>query len=78
MRIWKVGIVGCGVISRAYVKGLAPFEHVAIAAVADLNPNAAAALAAEIGCPALEVEDLLDRSDIDIVLNLTIPKAHAE
>ncbi len=78
MKVWQIGIVGCGVISRAYVKGLALFDHVAIAAVADLNPDAAAALAAEIGCPALEVDALLDRSDIDIVLNLTIPKAHAE
>lgn len=78
MKVWQVGIVGCGVISRAYVKGLAPFDHVVIAAVADLNPEAAAALASEIGCPALSVDALLDRSDIDIVLNLTIPKAHAE
>ena len=77
-KVWQVGIVGCGVISRAYVKGLAPFDHVAIAAVADLNPEAAAALAAEVGCPALSVDALLERPDIDIVLNLTIPKAHAE
>ncbi len=78
MKVWNIGLVGCGTISRAYVKGLAAYDHVRIAAVADIDSAATAKLAQEIDCPALAVRDLLARDDIDIVLNLTIPRAHAE
>lgn len=78
MKIWNVGLVGCGTISRAYVKGLAPYAHVALACVADINSDAAQRLAAETGCPALSVSELMASDQVDIVLNLTIPKAHAE
>ncbi len=78
MRIWNIGLVGCGTISRAYVKGLKPYSHVRIAAVADIVPEAANMLAQEIGCPACEVSELMGSGDVDIVLNLTIPIAHAE
>lgn len=78
MKIWNIGLVGCGTISRAYVKGLAPYDHVRIAAVADINPEAATRLAQEIGCPVYAVDDLMAQDDVDIVLNLTIPKSHAE
>lgn len=78
MKIWKVGIVGCGTISRAYVEGLKPYPHVTLTAVADIHSEAAAALASEIGCPTLSVEELVHSDEVDIVLNLTIPQAHAE
>ncbi len=78
MKVWNIGLVGCGTISRAYVKGLAPYAQVRIAAVADIMPAAAARLAQEIGCPACTVDELMARDDVDIVLNLTIPKAHAD
>jgi predicted dehydrogenase len=49
-----------------------------IAACADLNRSAAEKRAAEFGIPrVLEVDELLADNSIDIVLNLTVPKAHA-
>ena len=78
MKVWNVGLVGCGTISRNYVRGLALYEHLALACVADINPRAAQRLSAETGCPAASVPELLARDDVDIVLNLTVPKAHAD
>jgi predicted dehydrogenase len=76
----KVGVVGCGNISGIYLTNLAKkFENVEVTAVADLVPERAQAKAAEHGIPrACSVEELLADPAIEIVLNLTIPLAHAE
>lgn len=76
--IQRVGIIGCGNISAAYLANAKLFKTFAFMACSDLNPTAAAARAAEFGIEALSVDDLLQRPDIDIVLNLTIPSVHAE
>ncbi|BCB76307.1 hypothetical protein Pflav_027170 [Phytohabitans flavus] len=75
----RVGIVGLGVISRAYLKTLVGHPSLRITAVADLDPARSEAAAAEIpGAEAMPVERLLASADVDTVLNLTIPAAHAE
>jgi predicted dehydrogenase len=75
----NVGIVGCGNISGIYLKNGAVFEDIAIAAVADIDMDRARARAAEYGVPrACSVDELLADPQIDIVINLTIPAAHAE
>ncbi|TDC44452.1 Gfo/Idh/MocA family oxidoreductase [Micromonospora sp. KC207] len=75
----RVGVVGLGVISRAYLDTLADHPAVSIVAVADLDASRSAAVAAMIpGAEALSVEHLFDRPDVQTVLNLTIPAAHAE
>jgi predicted dehydrogenase len=71
-----VGIIGCGVISGAYLQAAQGFPQLEIRALADLDPAAAAARAQEFGVAATTVEGLLARDDVEIVLNLTIPKAH--
>ena len=75
----KVGIIGCGNISGIYMKNLKSFEEIELAACADLDVDRAKAKAAERdiarGCT---VEELLSDEDIEIVVNLTIPAAHAE
>ncbi|MEU7723556.1 Gfo/Idh/MocA family protein [Streptomyces tibetensis] len=74
----RVGIVGLGVISRAYLDTLAGHPAVRITAVADLDASRSAAVAAELpGARALTVEELLSSPDVDTVLNLTTPAAHA-
>ena len=55
----KLGIVGCGNISDAYLKGAARSKLVAVKAVADLVPEAAAKRAEEYGVAAVPVEDML-------------------
>lgn len=75
----RVGIIGCGVISGIYLKNLPTFEAVEVVACADLVLERAQARAAEFRVPrACLPEDLLADPSIDLVVNLTIPKAHAE
>ncbi len=75
----KVGIIGCGNIFPAYIKGSRVFDILEIAACADLMPERAAARAKEFNIPkALSVEEMLSDPDIDVVINLTIPVAHSD
>ncbi|MEU0411907.1 Gfo/Idh/MocA family oxidoreductase [Streptomyces griseorubiginosus] len=75
----RIGVVGLGVISRAYLDTLVGRAAVRVTAVADLDATRSAAVAAELpGVRALSVEELLNSPDVDTVLNLTIPAAHAE
>ena len=75
----KVGVVGCGKISGIYLKNCQQvFRDVEVAACADMVHERAAAQAAEYGvAKACGVEELLADPEIRIVLNLTIPNAHA-
>jgi predicted dehydrogenase len=75
----RIGIVGLGVIARQYFDTFAGHPAVTVAAVADLDEARAAAVAAELpGARAVPVERLLAGSDVQTVLNLTTPAAHAE
>ncbi|MEU6139467.1 Gfo/Idh/MocA family oxidoreductase [Streptomyces sp. NPDC047081] len=75
----RVGVVGLGVISRAYLDTLVGRPAVRITAVADLDASRSAAVAAALpGVEALSVGELLSSPDVDTVLNLTVPAAHAE
>src|SRR5258708_25015701 len=73
----KVGIVGCGNISTTYFKNCPTFEALEAAACADLDMSRAMAKAEEFGVRACPVDELLADPVIEIVLNLTVPKAHA-
>lgn len=73
----KVGVIGCGAISGAYLSQCPKFEILEVVACADLIRERAEARAAEFGVPRVcTVEELLADPEIEIVLNLTIPKAH--
>jgi len=75
----KIGIIGCGNISSVYMQNIPNFNHLSLAACADLDVNRARAQAEKYQIPkAYSVQELLDDPDIDLVINLTIPKAHAE
>lgn len=72
----KIGVVGCGNISLAYMRNAPLFCGVEITACADLNANAAKGRAAEFNLRAADVDSLIDDRNIDLILNLTIPAAH--
>lgn len=75
----RVGIVGAGKISSQYSDAFARLPQVAVTAVADLDQARAGALAARHpGARATTLPELLGADDVDVVLNLTIPAAHAE
>lgn len=78
MRKVGIGIVGLGNISAAYLKAAQGFPVLDIKAVADLNPAAAEARAAEFGVKAVGMDALFADPEIEIILNLTIPKAHVD
>ncbi|UWR47408.1 Gfo/Idh/MocA family protein [Phaeobacter inhibens] len=71
-----IGIIGCGNISLTYLKMIPLFSGMKLRAVADINPEAAQARAAEHGLRAETVEGLLAAEDVAVVVNLTIPEAH--
>lgn len=73
-----VGIIGAGVISTQYLDNLTKAGDVAVRMIADLDVDRARARADEYEVAgAGTVDELLARDDIEIVLNLTIPAAHA-
>ncbi|HUX75014.1 MAG TPA: Gfo/Idh/MocA family oxidoreductase [Anaerolineae bacterium] len=75
----KVGLIGCGNISGAYVKGCTAFRILDVVACADIVTSRAEARAREFGIPnACPVDELLSDPEIQIVVNLTVPQAHAE
>ncbi len=74
----KVGVVGAGKIFSAYVAGCRAFSILDLDAVADIDTARAAQQAAEYGLPrSLSVDALLADPEIQIVVNLTVPKVHA-
>ncbi|MBU1304489.1 MAG: Gfo/Idh/MocA family oxidoreductase [Alphaproteobacteria bacterium] len=75
-KTFGVGIMGAGNISAAYLK-LAPlFKWLEVRAVADILPAAAQKRADEFGVKAQTPDELLKNSEIDVIVNLTIPSTH--
>lgn len=73
----KVGIVGCGNISDIYIKNIKQFDILGVAACADLDMERARKKAETFELPrACTVDELLADPDVEIVVNLTPPKAH--
>lgn len=73
-----IGIIGCGNISGAYLKAMQSFPVLDIRGIADMNGDVARARASEFGVDAREIDDLLADPAVEIIVNLTIPKAHVE
>lgn len=76
----KIGIIGCGNISDIYLKNCTQvFSILDVVAVADIIPERAREKAEKYGISKFcSVEELLADKEIQIVVNLTIPKAHTE
>jgi len=73
----RVGVVGCGAISGAYLGMAKSFPNVQIVACADLDTSRAKAAADKFGIArVLTVDQLLVDDAVELVLNLTVPKAH--
>lgn len=74
----KVGVVGCGNISGIYLENSRRFPEFEITACADLNRAKAEEAAAAYNIKYVySVEEILASPDIDLILNLTVPHAHA-
>jgi predicted dehydrogenase len=75
----KIGVIGCGnIFEGAYVPG-AKHYGLTLAAVADIDLDRARAAAQKHEIPkACSVDELLADPEIGLVLNLTVPKVHAD
>jgi predicted dehydrogenase len=75
----NVGVVGCGNISGIYLEMGQTFDILNISAVADLISERAKAQAEKYHIPrVLSVDEMMADPSIEIIVNLTIPNAHAE
>ena len=73
----RVGVVGCGIIAARYVKDSVAFERWQPVACADLDQELTESFAAEHGLRPSSVDALIADPEVELVLNLTPPKAHA-
>ncbi len=73
----RLGVLGCGVISDTYLTRAAEFEGLEVVACADVDPKRAQAQASRYDVKALDPDALIASPDIDLVINLTPPTAHA-
>lgn len=80
MRIFKVGVLGSGVISRTYLSDIKAFyKNLDIVACADINLEYSRKLASEFNIKkAYTVKELLEDEEVEIVINLTPPQFHVE
>ncbi|MEV0386521.1 Gfo/Idh/MocA family oxidoreductase [Nonomuraea sp. NPDC050643] len=73
-----VALVGAGVISGQYLRNLTAFPDVRVVAVADIDTDRAEAVAREHDVPTSgTLGAVLALPEVEIVVNLTIPSAHA-
>ena len=77
-KVFKVGLIGCGHIAETYFKAHKYFNNFKIIKCADINHLAAKKCASFYKIEALSVKNLLRDKEIEIILNLTVPKAHYE
>jgi predicted dehydrogenase len=75
----KIGIIGCGNISDIYLQNCKRLHGLEVVACADLVVERAREKAERYGIPkALTADQLLADPDVELAINLTIPKAHFE
>ncbi|MCB9136145.1 MAG: Gfo/Idh/MocA family oxidoreductase [Anaerolineales bacterium] len=73
----KTAIVGCGVISEAYLSTMTQkFKILDVVACCDRDETKASAKAEKYGLQVLTIEEILADPSIELVINLTTPTAH--
>jgi predicted dehydrogenase len=74
-----VGFIGTGMISDTYLENLTSFPDVRVVILGDLDQQRAQAQAEKYDVPQWgSSDDVLTHPDVEIVVNLTLPAAHAE
>ncbi len=73
----KAAVVGCGVISKAYLNSIRDlFSVIEVVACTDLDASRMNAVASEYGIKAMPYDAILADPGIDMIINLTNPAAH--
>jgi predicted dehydrogenase len=80
--VMKAVLVGCGGISRTWLRAIKDMTNVEIVGLVDIVEPHSAARASEFGLEdaliGKDLTDMLDRTQPDAVFNCTIPEAHME
>jgi predicted dehydrogenase len=75
----RVGVIGCGTVSEPYLRNMTASPALEVVACSDLAMERAQARAAQFGIPGVCTQaELLADPEIDLVVNLTVPRAHFE
>jgi predicted dehydrogenase len=74
----RVGIIGAGYISAAYLKAAQNFPELAMVSCADALPANAEKRGEEFGLKVQSVDELLQDETVDLILNLTTPQNHLQ
>ena len=77
-KVFKIGLIGCGHIAETYFRAHKYFNNFQIIKCADIKEEVAKKCASKYGIKSLTVKEILNDNEIEIILNLTIPKAHYE
>lgn len=79
MNCSRIGLIGCGSISRTYAANLNTFPGTEVVCCYDINDDSSRLLAKEYGLLAhASLDDLLGDGSVDTVLVLTHPESHQE
>ena len=79
MQKFRVGLIGTGVISDIYLKTCQKFDVLDVVACGSLDLEESRRKAEEYDIPSVcSPDEIIHHPDIECVLNLTIPAAHAE
>jgi predicted dehydrogenase len=73
----RVGVIGCGIIAKRYVEDSVAYDTWRPVACADLDPGITEAFAKAHRLRPATVEELVADPEVELVLNLTPPNAHA-
>lgn len=75
---FRIGIIGCGRISQAYVQAISETPNLTLAAVMDTRPEAAQSTAEAAGCKAYnQIESLIRDARVDAAIICTPPNTHS-
>jgi predicted dehydrogenase len=74
----RLAVIGCGNISDAYLNYLSQSEIIELAACSDLDNKKALEKAQKCNIGRINaLEEIVEMEDIELILNITPPKAHA-
>lgn len=74
----NIGLIGCGNIAETYFRAQDYFNNIKFVACADKFPEVSKKCADQYNIKSLTVDEIIHDTNVDIILNLTIPQAHFE
>lgn len=79
MSVFRLGIIGLGGVARAHLDAVRLVPNAKVVSVCDTRDDVASVIAHELGAAAFsDVEGLLDRGGVDLVLVLTPAATHCD